>query len=394
MGDYDKVRKFIENGGLIDAGRPPGINEPFYSLYMKEKIRCMNLVPGDRVKLAVKYRDADAVEIKTGILINDTSLGTEYVEILTQGRKVWTSRKNDEIVHTHNILFIEKLSDAPSGFDIYNTNPHYRSAKEWLDIFVEDAKKVHAYTEKDEEVFKKIYPGKTLQDTKVLSLHFDLYWNFIGDVKSARITIVNKELCKMYEDEAKIKHIYPNRNYFTACGHEKDSEYVLFALSDEKELEQIKYISCLWTVDIEDGMECEILAIIYPEFCTLGKPYNIYPLGMRVTPMQNYTEDFYKPSVFLERIFADYDHSGLLYTKNGEYTLISGHKPDRQDMELIQNISERDKKTDYIEYFISDDVINSNFYFSPSDNKLQNRRKREERIDFSRFLSDSFDTRE
>lgn len=68
------LRRFVENGGIIEQGRHPREHEPFYEYWMAEKVRRMSLKNGDEL-FVTAFDSTGNIYMVSGVLIDDMYLG-------------------------------------------------------------------------------------------------------------------------------------------------------------------------------------------------------------------------------------------------------------------------------------------------------------------------------
>lgn len=393
----DKLTAFVDNGGLLTVGNPPSQGEPFYEDYMAEKIRRKELNLGDRIRI-IKQKDRKT-KIFEGILVSDASTGTR-LSILTKGKKLWANRANEKGIDYRDVISVEKVKDAYAGFNIKSAYPFYRSSEERQKALREYDKKIKKYHKEDVNRFANAYPDRSLLDTKVLSLNFNLLWDYAeGNIESAKIVISLGDGCSACVPATKIKQIFPNKTWYTVCGTEKGSESVIIPFDSMDKLLKIKYISCLWTIGIGKKKH-HILSMVYPSFYNSDKPYNIYNVGMRISTLHNYADNLCKRSVLQHSIITDFDQVGVIPPGADHYVIIKGDMPDILDMQMamhdnsLQKVADNIAKknsdgihpADVVEVFCAKDTVNNMHYFSPHAN-YENMKRRREQIDFSEFFS-------
>lgn len=391
----ENLLSFVQNGGLIDPERPPQINEPFYMNWMAEKIKQMSLKNGDTLSVVVSDRTGKEQQI-SGILIDDMYLSTE-LKLLTKGKKLWKSRENEESVWLSSIVSIEKIEDAPLDFNSKEVNPYYRTKDELESARAESAAKKHVIHEREIEMFKNAYPGLDFCLHKILCLGFSIYFPYSnGSISGAHINIVKNDRTTVRVPDIKIKQIYPNRNYYSVCGTEKKSEYIFVPFANIEELQDVKYISCLWKIKLDNDREIHVLYLSYPTFKENKHRDNIFNVGAHDTVLSVHEESLHANNVFSGNIYVDYDFVGVLYNEE-DMLLINGELSEDQELDMLMALHNADLKevvaslgaqgAEHVEVFMKKEEIKSTHFFSDSGtNHVEHAKRIKEKLDFSRFL--------
>lgn len=310
---YESLHQYYQNGCVLHPGTPPNWGEIGYESYMKEKIKEADIKPGDTISVEMKWHYGK-VETYTGAVLHiyDTD-----IYMLSQGNKVWKDKNNEKRIIIRYITKIEKLKDAKQDFDIFKADPYYKPIdekenKKWRDDIEKD---------RNREYQKKLwenYPAFDPNKNKILWLSFDFCWTYSnGKVKKADINVIKNNGDSVLLPSYKNKHIHPNHDYYSACGtKDTDSDYggILLFFDSMEEIEQIRLVSCLWTVEIEDK-EIKFMTMVYPNFLR-GNGY-VYNIHCTCTDMQMYEKSLYSHTVFSGRLEKEYDYA-FLYISNVE----------------------------------------------------------------------------
>lgn len=310
---YESLQQYYENRCIMHPGTPPVWGEVGYKEFMKETIESLGIKPGDMISVEMKWHYGK-IESYTGTVLR---INDSCIHMLSQGNKVWKDMSNEKCIHIEYITRIEKLKDAKPDFDISKADPYYKplddeeQQKIWTDIEEERTQK---YLEKISKNIPNFNPDKN----KLLWLLFDFCWSYgNGEVKNAEINVIKKDGNSIPLPKYKNKHIYPNKDYFSSCGikdTDTDQGGILLLLDSMEELQKIRLISCLWTVDV-DGEEEKFLTMIYPTFVP-GEGY-VYNIHSSCTDMQMYEKSLHSHSVFSGALEKEYDKA-FLHISNAE----------------------------------------------------------------------------
>lgn len=382
---------FVQNKGLIDSNRPPKKNEPFYEDYMIAKIDRMALSVGDTVEAVTDK------ETTTGILIDDTWHGDKRLYLLTNGKRMWKSRENVKEILIQDIISLRKLKDKPESFDIKSVNPRYHTKEEIQQIQEEFHQRIYPIPEDNRKKFVAAYPDRDITKGVILCIHCSLYYPFVnGKITNATVTVLkNEEEPAVCIKDNMIKHVHPNKNYFTVCGHEKGSECIVIPFDSFEELEKVRCISCLWTMETEGGTQHSLLEMTYPDFTEVPEGYNIYNITQHSAMLQTYHEGLFRRSMFSGDIYTEFQTVGLLLNDDG-LLLINGNPEDQDmlDMELclhdgdLMNVIESLEKDNSLQtelYMKKERIHAMHFICDCTDHKTYEQNKKE-KLDFSRFL--------
>lgn len=314
MNCYESLQKYYQNGCVLHPERPPMWGEVGYKKYIQKQISDMGIKPGDTVDVEEKWHHG-VVNRYEGVVLH---VYDDRIWILTKGKKVWKDRSNQKDVVVEYITRIEKIRDAKPDFDIYEIDQNYKVVKEndMEEIF-------RSLDEKRTERFQKRMPSQfpqiDIQNTLVLWMQFDFCWSYSnGEVKKAEINIVKKDGKSVPLPKFKLKHTCPNHAYFSTCGEQYTDEEengILLFLDSFEELEEIKLVSCIWTVDL-DRKEMQFLQMVYPKF-TKGEG-NVYNICCRCTAMEYYEDSLHHYSVFSGMLEKEYDKA-FVYASNREH---------------------------------------------------------------------------
>lgn len=382
---------FVRNKGLIDSNRPPKKNEPFYEDYMIAKIDKMKLSVGDTIEVVTNE------ETVTGILIDDTWYGDKRLYLLTNGKKVWKCRENVKEILIQDIMSLQKLKDKPEGFDIKSVNLRHRTKEEIRQVRRELHQKIYPISEDHRKKFVAAYPDRDITKGVILCIHCSLFYPFInGKVTGATVTVLkNKEEPAVCIKDNVIKHVHPNKNHFTVCGHEKGSECIIIPFDSFKELKKVRCISCLWTMKTEDGSQHSLLEMTYPDFTETPEGYNIFNVTQHSALLQTYHEGLSSRSMFSGDIYTEFQAVGLLLGDDG-LLLINGTPEDQDmlDMELclhngdLMNVIESLEKDNSLqtELYVKEERIHAMHFICDCIDCETYEQNKKEKLDFSRFL--------
>jgi len=212
-----KIKKFIDNDGLLDASVLPTVGEPFYEDYVKYLIDAVHLKLGDTVEIT--YWDGEQDAKYQGVVIDKWNT---MIDLLIEGKKVWQSKKNVMRMNYQNIRGMSITKEVSGDFDIYKINPGYVSPEERAETIKQDADKVYEIRKEDAEVFHKLYPDADIQKGYILYLRTHLYWSYADAVDiSSEVFIVNKDDTKTAIPKTCVRQAYPNKNWHTHRFHTK-----------------------------------------------------------------------------------------------------------------------------------------------------------------------------
>lgn len=389
----DNLINFVQNKGLIDPNRPPAFNEPFYENWMIEKIKRMGLKCGDTLTIEGRIGDEDFSE--TGILIDDMFIG---IHLLTKGNKVWKNGSNNVLTSMAYISNITKVKDAPEGFNCKEVNPNYITEEERQELIksYEDNEAVLKISSDVLSEFNEAYPNLQFDKYHVLSMEMMLYLPFSNTkIKAAKINVVKKDGQSINIPDTRIRNIYPNRCWYNVCGTGKHSDLLFVPFKTFEELEDIKYISCEWEIEVENEQGFSVLGITIPTFERNPNGLNIYAVKQELTMLEVHEESLHKRTVHSGSIYIDYDFVGVLY--NEEFILPISEQIDINPLDIVMllhnnNLEEvvaslTKEENGRTEIYIREEIIEgrSNTY-SNWDTKYVERKK--ERLDFSKFLDE------
>lgn len=303
MSYYESLQKYYQNGCVLHPGEPPAWGEVGYKKYMHKQISDMGIKPGDTIAVEEKWHYG-ATNQYEGIVLH---IDDDRIWMLTKGKKVWKDRSNQKDVVVEYITKIEKIKDARPDFDIYEADPNYKVIEENdMEEFLYslDVKR----TERFHKRISSKFPQIDIQKVFVLWIQFDFCWSYSnGKVEKAEINIVMKNEGTIPLPKYKLKHVYPNNTYYSTCGvqyTDKEEDGILLFFDSFEELEEIRLISCAWTVEL-DEKKMQFLQMIYPKF-TKGEG-NVYSLSCRCTDMGLYEDSLHRHSVFSGMLEKEYD---------------------------------------------------------------------------------------
>lgn len=367
---------FIDNEGLIDKNRPPKCYEPFYANYMEHKINSMGIKLGDRIEVITDHGD----QIK-GILTDDVS---EYsLELLTRGKKVWSSRKNIEHIDCRIIKDVRLLESSPDEFDIYSVNPNYVSVEErkrhMQEYYSEYRIKKHEISEEDAALFKKLYPDTPITDCCILYIQANLYWKYCHDIILSEISIVKKDGTTVPMPKTLVRQVYPNKDWYSTCM--KGADGIMIPFASFEELQEISHIACLWTVETGKENNIRILSMNYPVFKENPVGYNIFSVCMHHGNLSSYADSLLDSSpykAYAESLLTDYDDIAVILKEEDVYFLKeSSEEMDEKMMDVVMAlhsnslqqiidtvITEVSDRKDYVELFIYSDVVEAEYHSS------------------------------
>ena len=317
MNYYEALKQYFNNGCVLHPDKPPIWGEVHYEEYIRQKIKEMGIKPGDVIRVEEKY-PGKMIKIHQGVIL---SISDIEIRLLTQGKRIWKDRSNQKYVIINYITSINKLKDGAPMFDILKVDPFYsipdREKETESDVIFENRRK-----REFEERMKESFPEIDTEKNIILYLLFDFCWNYAnGQVKDVVINIIKDTGESIPLSKYKMKHIYPNNSYFSACGVKNtDNEFegILVFFDSMDELEHIRLISCLWTVDI-DRKTKQFLTIVYPKFIKVsGNVFNIISCS---TDMMLYEKSLHSPSVFSGRMEEEFSNA-FLYMSNSEGEII------------------------------------------------------------------------
>lgn len=318
MSYYESLQNYYKNGRVLHLGKDSVWGEIGYEEYMKQKISDLGIKSGDVIKVEVKGNGRKVVNYE-GIVLH---MYKDRFHMLSKGKKIWKDKSNREDIIIRYITKIEKVKDAAKDFDIYEADPDYKYVQEhkedntfWDEI---EKKRVSKFQERIKSVFPDIDQNKNV----ILWLLFDFCWDYDnGVVNNAEINIIKKDGQVIPVPAFKIKHIYPNKSYYTCCGvknTDEERDGILMMFDSFEELSEIRLISCKWTVEIDsdpDKESLQFMQMVYPTF--IKGEYNVYNIPCRCTDMQLYEESLHSHSVFSGRLEEEYDKA-FVYMEHKE----------------------------------------------------------------------------
>jgi len=115
------------------------------------------------------------------------------------------------------------------------------------------------------EEFIRLYSD--YQEEYLFHFLFEYYWQYQLNHIEARI-LLHKGRGTEEITPIKVRHIWPNRNYFTACLRKgrKLGEGVLLPFSTLEELQNIKSIEAFWAIEGFDVRQKEFLKIVHVKY--------------------------------------------------------------------------------------------------------------------------------
>ena len=381
-GELQKLIKFIQNGGLIDATRPPKPNEPFYSYWMEVKNKAMHLRNGDQLSVKAIDRRTNNEYTIIGILIDDTCL-SQRVSLLTKGNKVWKTRGNVADIQTYLILEIKKVKESPEIFNIIEVNPNYKTEEE-ISLFLKEYDTNSSIRQRDIEIFKTTYPNLSIDSCKILNLGYEIYFPYVdGEVIRGKVGIVNKDGTLVSLPEQKIKQIHTNKDYYSVCAIE--NEYLLIPFSSREEMKNIRLIFCVWEIMWDDGSTHRVLHISYPNFKEAQHKHNIFNIGAKDTIVPVHLESLDSNSVFAGKIYLSYDFVGV-YANGNIIGELMGKLTKEQVTEVTKTLDAAGEGLT-AEIYITEENIEATRMFSNVVGHEEHTRRMKEKLDFSRFVS-------
>lgn len=392
-GTIENILQFIENKGLIDSSRPPRIGEPFYEEWMQEVVNKLSLKIGDKIKITYQYDKQNELTL-TGILINDMDWNADWIKLLTEGKKLWKSRKNEKEIHLSNVVKIEKLEEAAPDFDIKTVNPYYSSPEEIKANIKEYNKKINNTI--SPETIKQIQsscPDCDIQNNVFLGIEFSIYNPFCNiEIESADVKIVTASNSNDIAPQYKIGHIYPNRNYYSIHGVVKKENCVIVPFKDKEALNDVSYILCIWNLKV-GNRNFKVVTAYYPTFKT--EDGNIYYIEERITLLDVYAESLYKRNVFSGDIYTEFSFVGTT-TDNENINIINGDISEERKLDLVMQLAGGDlseaikniceKEHPYKEIFVKEINVYGTNDFIPRYHHKEYMERKKAKIDFSKFL--------
>jgi len=284
-----ELKDFVENEGVYDKSAPPKFNEPYYGLYMQQKMKAMGINSGDKVTFT--YMPDPSAPSNKEIYENVTVIETgTWLKFLTQGRSIWKTRENFKSAIPGRITDICITKKADNNFDVIKAaNGNYRitplSEEEKKEL--EDTSHRCRVEQRHEDMdkFGRLFPEYDFETCKWLILRIDsfsYYYNFA----SGNVTISLKDGRKLDIPNLSFKRIYPNRHYISAIRGKEPYIYIPF--STDEELLSIEYISIRFSYEYIGNSICtEQYALVYPEF-DLEPEKNFYSIPIRLFFMDDY----------------------------------------------------------------------------------------------------------
>lgn len=306
----EKLKQFTHNRGLMRANKPPKPNEPFYDFYIEAMINEQHIELGDEILVVDKNSNG-----LTGKVIEDPRVENTGLILLTSGKKIWKSRKNVRYIPFRNILSVEKICSAENDFDILTANPGYKHV---TNISIENNED---YDEAFKRYFVLMHPNLKYDKAYSLCIHSSLYCPFTNaDVVKGRILIITKDDDVEFISDLKLKHLYPNRNYYNLCEKTAYSEYVIVPFATYEEMNQVKCIATFWTILIDD-VPVHTLELTYLSFMKNEKAH-IYNIQQESTFFDVYNESLTIPSVFSGRLYSKYDTVSVILNEEEIYNIL------------------------------------------------------------------------
>ncbi len=312
MNYYESLRQYYQNGCVLHPGKPPVWGEVGYEEYMKKLISDMDINPGDTIKVEEKWSHG-TIHKYEGIVLH---IYDDRIYMLSQGKTVWKNKSNRKGIIIKYITSIEKIKNAKPDFDIYKADPDYKFMQEhkneddefWKSI---EEKRITRFKER----IASDFPQVDIEKTVILWMLFDFCWNYSnGIVQNAEVNIIKKNGYSISFPKYNNKHIYPNRSYYSCCGvtnTDKEADGILLFFDSYEELEEIRLISCTWTVEFDDK-KMQFLQMVYPRF--VKREGNVYNIACRCTDMGEYERSLYRSSVFSGALEKEYNRAFVRIT--------------------------------------------------------------------------------
>lgn len=356
----EKLAQFVDNGGLVEKNKPPKPNEPFYDFYIEAMIRNEHINTGDDV--IVITIDSESI---VGKVIESPTVELCGLYILTSGKRKWKSGKNVRYVSMRRIAHVEKLATAEKSFNILDVNPEY------IDVKKDTAENIPVSKEYDENFikhFKDAYPNLRYDEMYSLCIHSNLYCPFTNaDVVKGRVLLLTKDDEMQMISDLKLKHIYPNRNYYDLCDKQPYSEYIIIPFASKKELNNIRCVATFWTALIDD-VPVHILEMSYVSFEDgEGRIYNV---SQRSTFLDVHYDSLFQKTVFSGDIFAAYDTTAVILNEDAVHYIQKDDKNNESEMldvilashegsltKILMSLCEETQVIKYIEVYIARNTI-------------------------------------
>lgn len=162
--------------------------------------------------------------------------------------------------------------------------------------------------ERDRQMLNKMYEDIELENKYVLFLVFDLCWQYSHRKITGTLKIHTHE-GKIELPKVKVRHIYPNKDYFTCClqkGKTICDMGVPLLFDSFQELSNIKQIECRWEIKTEE-MDVYFQVIYDVEF-DRKQGRRIYALNSREADIRYLCSKDSKDSTFRGiRKFDEYE---------------------------------------------------------------------------------------
>ena len=298
----EKAKRFVMNKGLIRQSTPPRPNEPFYDFFIEAMMESQNIGIGDDV-LVVDTK-SNAIE---GQIIEDPRVELCGLILLTSGKKVWASRKNVKYVPFRDIVSVELIRKASKDFNILDVNTNYTKLS---NTTYED----NDYDDAFVRYFRTTNAGLNYTDVYSLCIHSSLYCPFTNaDVVKGKMMLITKDDDVRVLSDLRIKHLCPNKDYYSLCERAPYAEYVLIPFASKAEMDNVKCIATFWTVLIDD-VPVHTLEMTHPTFVENGK--RIYNVQQESTFLDVYNEGLSTPSVFSGRLYSKYDTVSVILNED------------------------------------------------------------------------------
>lgn len=381
---------FVLQEGLMVEDAPPKINEPYYDKYIAFKMASMGLSYGDTIEL-----DLGHTKIK-GKLLWKVDENTTHIRLLTQGKSVWKSRKNETTVCIRDIRNVVLIEKATPNFDIHKINPYHNEPD-----FDRIRQIQNSQTSKDDTKDLLSAVCSNITDNTVFlhimpSLFCPAYYPSYDSSMNEEMVFEKVSVTVLYRngdsntyDDLKAKHVFPNHDYITACQKGKKHEGLLLSFETFEELQKVDGIGCSWCVKVGNN-ELKFTHIVYVSF-EKHESYPIYNVVISTAPLEVHARSLTKPTVFSGRLYEEYTFAGISIDDE-ELIMILDDMDSRTtiDAAVVTHGSRENaisafahQEKSYTEIFIQQQAVNGLYYLSRHADGYTKRK-----INFEKVLKD------